>query len=166
MFMDVQNINTLRHLAVIIDGNGRWAKRKGKDRNYGHLMGSKVVFETLRMVAELGVEYFTVYALSMENWKRPFQETSYLLGLFMHAMDEKTIMDCRARFRLLGKRDTLPPEVNDYLQGLEEKTRANTGVVFTLCISYSGRWEIMEALRQASEKGETGEPVSDRRLSA
>lgn len=159
--MNAHHINPLRHIAVIIDGNGRWTVKQGKERSYGHLIGSRVVFDTLKAVAELGVEYFTVYALSLENWKRPPQETDYLLDLFRHAMDEETIMGCDARFMLLGKRDTLPHEVNAYLQGLEEKTRGNKGVVFTLCISYSGRWEIMEALRQASETCTKAEPLSE-----
>lgn len=159
--MNVHGITDPRHIAIIIDGNGRWAKNRGKDRNYGHMIGSRVVFDTLRTIVELGVEYFTVYALSLENWKRPKEETDYLLHLFMHAMDEETIMSCNVSFKLLGRLDTLPHEVRDYLRGLEERTRAHTGTVFTLCISYSGRWEIMEALRQASEMGKFTEAVSE-----
>lgn len=162
--MDTYNIKSLRHLAIIIDGNGRWAKRKGKSRNYGHLMGSKVVFDTLQAVTELGVKYFTIYALSLENWKRPPQEMDYLLNLFRYSMDEKRIMDCNARFRFLGKRDTLPYEVSNYLQSLEEKTKVHTGITFTMCISYSGRWEIMEVLRQASENGKLPEPISEQNV--
>ncbi len=162
--MNIRGITDPRHIAIIIDGNGRWAKKNGKDRNYGHLIGSRVVFDTLKTITELGVEFFTVYALSLENWKRPVEETSYLLDLFMHSMDEETIMNCNVRFRLLGRLDTLPQEVSDYLLGLEERTKANTGTVFTLCISYSGRWEIMEALRQALEIGKTAEPVSEQAI--
>ncbi len=135
------------HIAIILDGNGRWAAKQGQKRSFGHCAGAKVVFRIAEAAARLHIPYLTVYALSIENWKRPKEEIDYLMELFRNSIDEQTIFRNRIRFHVLGKTDTLPSDLAKYLSELEKRTAEATGMVFTICISYSSKWEITEAVK-------------------
>ena len=122
------------HVAVILDGNGRWAKKRHLPRTMGHVQGSKVVEDMLYVVDELGVKYFTVYAFSTENWKRSTEEVS----------------------TLMGRKDELSQDIIDSINNLEEKTKNNTGLNFTIAINYGGRDEITRAVRKIAGKVSEG----------
>src|SRR2546423_10239750 len=146
------------HVAVIMDGNGRWAKQRGKPRIEGHRRGVKSVRTTVEECCRLGVEQLTLYCLSVENWKRPQQELDFLMTLLRkYLRDERAeIMEQNIRFSMIGRRSELPAEV---LQELDENTRVsqdNTGMVLCLAINYGGRTELVDAVRQLAEQVRQG----------
>lgn len=143
-----QNENIPNHIAVIIDGNGRWAIKRGENRSYGHKIGTQVVFDIAKAAASRGIGYLTIYALSIDNLKRPKEEVDYLIGLFQNSMDEETILKNNIRFRFLGKKEMLPERLVTYLLELEKRTAEATGMVFTLCVCYSAKWELTEAVKR------------------
>lgn len=152
MDMNLDNkTNKPRHIGIILDGNGRWALRQGKKRNYGHFIGAKIVFDIAKAAADIGIEYLSVYALSLENWKRPKAEIDYLLDLFKNSIDERIIYDNHVKFKVLGKLETLPQNLVDYLHRLEHETEDATGMVFTICINYSSKWEMTDAFKSLSK---------------
>lgn len=137
------------HIAVIMDGNGRWAKQRGHNRIYGHQHGVEAVRQTAEAAAELGVKYLTLYAFSTENWNRPKAEVNALMHLLVKSIhgELKTLNDNNIRLRAIGDLKSMSPEVLEELNDAIEQTSANNRMDLILALSYSGRWEIAEAMR-------------------
>ena len=151
-------MNTLRPLAVILDGNGRWAKSKGLPRNAGHIQGAKVVEEMCELVWKHNIEYFTVYAFSTENWSRPEEEVSALMKLLREYMKNsiKRAMKNNMKVRVIGDRTKLAPDIVESIEKLEAETNDNTGLKFTIAINYGSRDEIRRAVKQIAEETAAG----------
>jgi undecaprenyl diphosphate synthase len=139
-----------RHVAIIMDGNGRWAVRKGAARIFGHQNGVTPVDEVVKASAELGIDYLTLYAFSTENWGRPVEEIDALMGLLVSTIRKETkkLMDNNIKLRSIGDLTTLPPNTRRELIQLIEATAANTGLTIILALSYSSRYEIILAARE------------------
>lgn len=150
-----------KHVAIIMDGNGRWAKIRGQHRSVGHQAGAETVHTITEVAAKLGVKYLTLYAFSTENWKRPTDEVSALMSLLMDSIEEDTFMKNNIRFRIIGEREKLPVEVRERLKKCENHTSANDGMSLTLALSYSSKWEITEAFKQIAKKIELGSMKAD-----
>jgi undecaprenyl diphosphate synthase len=138
------------HIAIIMDGNGRWAQRRGMPRIAGHKAGVESVRDIVEACGQLGVKYLTLYAFSTENWRRPEDEVSMLMRLLLRALRDETDRLQRNNVRLMaiGDMDTLPPEVRRELDDGIHKTSGNTGLTLVLALSYSGRWDITSAVRR------------------
>lgn len=152
-FKDHINIDKLpRHIAIIMDGNGRWAANHGSDRLYGHEHGVEAVRSVVEGAGEIGVEYLTLYAFSTENWSRPKHEVDGLMGLLVHAIDSETVnlMKNNVRLSVIGDRTMLPERVVNKLDSCIEKLSGNTGLNVVLAISYSSKWEITQAVRKVA----------------
>ncbi|MFA5814066.1 MAG: isoprenyl transferase [Bacteroidales bacterium] len=139
-----------RHVAIIMDGNGRWAVRKGAARIFGHQNGVTPVDEVVKASAELGIEYLTLYAFSTENWGRPAEEIDALMGLLVSTIKKETkkLLDNNIRLRSIGDLTKLPENTRNELVQLIEATAANTGLTVVLALSYSSRYEIILAARE------------------
>ena len=137
-----------KHVAIIMDGNGRWAKQQGKERTFGHQAGAETVQNITEEAARLGVKYLTLYTFSTENWNRPQDEIAALMNLLLNSIEEETLMKNNICFRVIGDFEKLPTEVQDSLSACIEHTSKNTGMCLVLALSYSSRWEITEAVRQ------------------
>jgi undecaprenyl diphosphate synthase len=139
-----------RHIAIIMDGNGRWAKKRGMPRIAGHQEGVESVRDVVEACGQLGVQYLTLYAWSTENWKRPKEEVSLLMRLLLRALRDETDRLNRNNVRLqtIGDIGALPQDVQNELFDDIQKTKANTGLTLTLALSYSGRWDITQAIRR------------------
>ncbi len=142
--------NLPQHIAVIMDGNGRWAKRQGAARIFGHKNAIKAVREVTEGCAELGVKFLTLYAFSTENWNRPKFEVDALMTLLVHTIrgEIKTLTDNNVRLTTIGNTESLPADCRRELNEAMRETAGNTGLTLILALSYSGRWEIIEAVRQ------------------
>ena len=151
--------NVPEHVAIIMDGNGRWATSRGKPRGEGHVAGAKTLMNVLRWVGDRGIRYLTVYAFSTENWKRPKAEVDGLMALFARLLKskERDFMKNRVRFRLTGRRGDLSPKLRKVVEALEEKTRGFERQ-FLVAVSYGGRAEIVDAANAAIA---AGEPVTE-----
>lgn len=148
-----------RHLAIILDGNGRWAKKKGMPRNYGHAQGSKNVEDMCEIVYNRGIEYFTVYAFSTENWSRPDDEVAALMKLLRDYMKNciKRANKNNMKVRVIGDKSALAEDLQESIARLEDATKDNTGLKFTIAINYGSRDEITRAVRKIGEKIHAGE---------
>jgi len=148
-----------RHIAIIMDGNGRWAKDRGKPRREGHRVGAASVEAALETCGEIGVEYLTLYAFSAENWKRPETEVTALMGLMTHFLKEKTpkLMANNIRLQVIGQIDRLPESNRAALEKTIAKTVNNDGLTLVVALSYGSREEIVEATRKLMEKAVAGE---------
>ena len=140
------------HVAIIMDGNGRWAKQRGQARSFGHQAGTETVHIIAEEAARLGVKYLTLYTFSTENWNRPVDEVAALMSLLMDSIEEETFMKNNISFRIIGDTAKLPVEVLERLNQCIEHTSINTGMCLTLALSYSSKWEITEAVRQITIK--------------
>ena len=152
---DKINPSTLpKHIAIIMDGNGRWAKQQGSDRIFGHENGVKSVRDTVEAAAEIGVEYLTLYAFSTENWNRPQEEVMALMQLLVHTInaETKTLNKNNIRLQAIGNLKSLPTDCYNELQEAIENTKNNTRMTLVLALSYSSRWEITDAMKQIAEK--------------
>lgn len=147
---DIDPGNLPQHIAVIMDGNGRWAKQQGAARIFGHHNAIKAVREVTEGCAELGVKFLTLYAFSTENWNRPKLEVDALMTLLVHTIrgEIKTLMNNNVRLTTIGHTETLPKDCQRELAEAMRETANNTGLTLVLALSYSGRWEILEAARQ------------------
>jgi undecaprenyl diphosphate synthase len=147
-----------RHIAVIMDGNGRWAKRQGHNRVFGHKHGVTAVRETVEASAELGIQYLTLYAFSTENWSRPKMEVDALMELLVRTIksEVKTLMKNDIRLAVIGKTDMLPERSRNRLAEAMEETKDNKRMTLVLALSYSSKWEITEAIRQIAEDAKAG----------
>ena len=146
-----------RHVAIIMDGNGRWAQARGKERTYGHQEGAERAHDIMTAAVRLGIDYLTLYTFSTENWNRPEEEVAALMALLLKHLEEELFMKYNARFRIIGERERLPQVVQDACAGLEERTKQNTGTCMVLALSYSSKWEITRAVKQIAEKVKAGE---------
>ncbi|WP_066632867.1 isoprenyl transferase [Labilibacter marinus] len=147
------------HVAIIMDGNGRWAKKRGNSRVFGHRSGVKAVRAVLEAAGELEIGYITLYAFSTENWKRPKLEVDALMALLVSTItsETKTFMKNNVRLSVIGCIDTLPKEVKRKLVECIEKTSQNSGLTLNLAISYSARWEITDAVKKIAEQVKNNE---------
>lgn len=136
------------HIAIIMDGNGRWAKQRGQVRSMGHQAGAETVHVIAEEAARLGVKYLTLYTFSTENWNRPANEVSALMALLMDSIEEETFMKNNISFRIIGDTDKLPEDVMNRLNQCIVRTSSNTGMCLTLALSYSSKWEITDAVKR------------------
>ena len=153
-----------RHVAIILDGNGRWAKLRGLPRSLGHKEGSKVVEETVFHAGELGIEYLTVYAFSTENWKRGEEEVSSLMTLFRYYMKRLRVIarEHDTVVRMIGDRSRFDPDIIEMMNCLEEETKGNHGLTFTIAVNYGGRDELVRAVKKIAAKAKNGALDPDR----
>ena len=150
--MQPQNIYP-NHIAIIIDGNGRWAEAKGKPRSYGHEAGTKKLHEIVRISANLNINYLTIYAFSTENWQRPVNEVNSLMDLFKIGLDINNFLN-KNNIKLLisGKTDGLPEKVSSHLEECIEATCNNAGMTLCIALNYSSRHEILNSAKKIAEK--------------
>ncbi len=148
-----------QHVAIIMDGNGRWAKERGKDRSEGHREGVVSVRKVVEAATTLGLRYLTVYTFSTENWKRPESEVHALMGLMVAAIHRETpdLMKNNVRLMAIGDLDRLPHEVRTTLDECLLQTSVNTGTTLILALSYSSRWEILHAVKVLTEEAARGQ---------
>jgi len=149
------------HIAIIMDGNGRWAAEKNKPRSFGHQAGVDAVRRITSECVRLGVKYLTLYTFSTENWNRPADEVSALMGLVLSSLEDEIFMKNNVRFRVVGDIKRLPKEVQDKLHETMEHTINNNAMTMVVALSYSSRWEITKAVRdivnEATDKCVTGQ---------
>ncbi len=157
----LEGLKIPRHVAVILDGNGRWAKKRGLPRSLGHIEGAKVVEEMCEVFWNTGIEYFTVYAFSTENWNRPKDEVTALMKLLRNYMKDSLARAGKnnMKVRVIGDKTRLDEDIRESIERLEEATKDNTGLKFTIAINYGGRDEIVRAVKKAASE------VSENRLS-
>lgn len=161
---DSLSLHTLpEHVAVIMDGNGRWAKKKGAARIFGHKNAIKAVREVTEGCAELKIGYLTLYAFSTENWSRPQAEVNGLMELLVSALRKelKTLKKNNVKLITIGDSKGLPGNCQMELQEVMEETKLNTGLVLILALNYSGRWEILEATKAIASKVDSGEIAAE-----
>ncbi|MBR5360295.1 MAG: isoprenyl transferase [Lachnospiraceae bacterium] len=156
-------MNVPQHVAIILDGNGRWAKAKGMPRNYGHMQGAKAVEDILVDARDIGIKYLTVYAFSTENWSRPEAEVSALMTILRNYLKTsiKKSMKNNVRCRVIGDRLALSDDIVKAIEELEEATAGNTGLTFTIAINYGSRDEITRSVKKIAKKVESGELKAD-----
>lgn len=150
-----------QHVAIIMDGNGRWAKQRGHERSYGHQAGAETVHIIAEEAARLGVKYLTLYTFSTENWNRPSDEVAALMGLLFDSIEEETFMKNNISFRVIGDIEKLPVNVQQRLNTCMEHTSQNTGMCLVLALNYSSHWEITEASRQIAILVQQGKLTPD-----
>lgn len=150
--------NTPKHIAIIMDGNGRWAKKQGHMRLYGHNIGVESVREVLKAAKELKVEYLTLYAFSTENWNRPKEEVDGLMDLLVRTIagEVNELHESGVSLKAIGDLEGLPNDCNAELQQAIDKTKNNTDINLVLALNYSSRWELTEAIRRISNDVQTG----------
>ena len=148
-----------RHLGIIMDGNGRWAKKRGLPRSAGHTVGAANFKTITRYCASIGIEYLTVYAFSTENWKRPMEEVSALMKLFRQYLEEalRDFLDENIKVRFIGDTTAFPEELQKLIRETEEVSKNRTGMVLNIAMNYGGRDEIARAARLLAEKVQRGE---------
>ncbi len=148
-----------RHVAIIMDGNGRWAKGKGKFRIFGHQNGVKAVRETTEAAAELGIGYLTMYAFSTENWNRPKEEVNALMDLLVNTIEKElpTLQKNSIRLQAIGDVESLPQSCRNKLAGAIQATSLNTGMTLILALSYSSQWDLVQATKKIAEAVTIGE---------
>ncbi len=151
--------NTLRHIAIIMDGNGRWATKKGLPRSAGHKKGAEAVKAVTRAAGELGIEYLTLYAFSTENWQRSPEEVNTLMDLLRDYLksDLKEVQDNGVRIRFIGERDMLAPDIVENMKKLEAETAGNTKMTLCIALSYGARHEIVNAARKIAMLAKRGD---------
>ena len=146
--------NIPQHIAIIMDGNGRWANERGKERSYGHQAGVEAVRRITSECTRLGVKYLTLYTFSTENWGRPADEVAALMGLVLSSLEDEIFMKNNVRFRVIGDMKRLPDAVQQKLRETEEHTAQNDAMTMVVALSYSSRWEITEAVKQIVSEGQ------------
>lgn len=164
-----ERTNIPRHVCVIMDGNGRWAKKRLLPRVMGHKRGLTALENLAARCAELGVEYLTVFAFSTENWRRPEDEVSFLMKLFLQALDGKVakMHQNNLRLKVIGNRSRFPAAIVEGIEAAERLTADNTGLTLTVAADYGGRWDILQAANRliAEGKSEITEDDLSQRLS-
>ena len=154
--MQIDQNNIPRHIAIIMDGNGRWAAERGKPRSYGHQAGVDTVRRITSECTRLGVKYLTLYTFSTENWNRPATEVAALMGLVLSSLEDEIFMKNNVRFQVIGDTGRLPEEVRLKLQETIDHTAANTAMTMVVALSYSSRWEIAKAAREIAGEVKAG----------
>ena len=152
-------MNIPKHVAIILDGNGRWAKAKGMPRTYGHIQGAKTVEDICEVAYNMGIQYLTVYAFSTENWNRPKEEVEALMKLLRNYMKNclKRANQNNMCVRVIGEKSRLDEDIRKSIEELENATKDNTGLHFTIAINYGGRDELVRATRKIAERVASGE---------
>ena len=152
-----------RHIAIIMDGNGRWAQQQGKPRFMGHREGGKIVEDVMQYCVDIGVECMTLYSFSLQNWKRPVEEIEFLMHLYAMYLEGIRPILAKNRVRLvhLGQRERLPKTVLDALDGTLEFTKDNDGMVLALALNYGSRTEIVDAVKKIAEDVKNGKTNID-----
>ncbi|MBN2615315.1 MAG: isoprenyl transferase [Bacteroidales bacterium] len=152
-----------QHVAIVMDGNGRWARKYGEERVFGHHKGVDAVREVTEAAAELGIKYLTLYTFSTENWNRPKEEVDALMHLFVETIEKEipTLNKNKIRLSAIGDIESLPEENRQKLQNTIEQTQNNSGMTLILALSYSGRWEINDAVRKIVADIKDGKLVPD-----
>lgn len=145
-----------QHIAIIMDGNGRWAAQQGKPRSYGHQAGVDTVRRITSECTRLGVKYLTLYTFSTENWNRPADEVAALMGLVLSSLEDEIFMKNNVRFQVVGDTARLPEAVQQKLRETMEHTAANDAMTMVVALSYSSRWEITRAARAIAEEAAQG----------
>lgn len=145
-----------QHIAIIMDGNGRWAAERGKPRSFGHQAGVDAVRRITSECTRLGVKYLTLYTFSTENWNRPADEISALMGLVLTSLEDEIFMKNNVRFRVIGDMSRLPKDVYRKLMETEEHTAQNDTMTMVVALSYSSRWEIVKAMQDILQKHDEG----------
>ncbi|MBE2247031.1 MAG: isoprenyl transferase [Candidatus Competibacteraceae bacterium] len=150
-----------QHIAIIMDGNGRWAKKQGQIRTFGHQVGVKAVKDVVEGAAELGISFLTLYTFSTENWNRPASEVTALMELLVDTMHEETptLIKNNVKLAAIGDISSLPEKCQNKLADTIQVTAAHTGLTLVLALSYSSRWEILSAVNQIIEKVKKGETL-------
>ena len=164
MFLNKINKENLpKHIAITMDGNGRWAKTKGQFRVFGHQNGVKAVRNTVEAAAEIGLKHLTLYAFSTENWNRPKIEVDALMTLLISTINKerKTLMDNNIRLSAIGNLKDLPNKCQKELQEAIKSTKENNGTNLILALSYSGHWEIINAIKQIIKEGLSEEEINE-----
>ena len=146
-----------RHIAIIMDGNGRWAAERGRERSFGHQAGVDTVRRITSECTRLGVKYLTLYTFSTENWSRPEDEVSALMGLVLSSLEDEIFMKNDVRFQVVGEMERLPKPVQDKLRETMEHTAQNSAMTMVVALSYSARWEITKAVRDIARSVKDGE---------
>ncbi|MFV0575527.1 MAG: polyprenyl diphosphate synthase [Vibrio sp.] len=148
-----------KHIAIIMDGNGRWAKQQGKPRIYGHKKAVSAVRESISTASRLGVQAITLFAFSSENWKRPEEEVGLLMDLFMMVLTKevKKLHKNNLRLQIIGDKTRFSSALQKKIAAAEELTKDNTGTVVNVAANYGGKWDITEAVKQIAEKVSAGE---------
>ena len=150
MINNINNENLPKHIAIIMDGNGRWAQSRGKMRVFGHKNGIKAVRETVEGAAEIGIKFLTLYAFSVENWKRPKNEVKALMSLLVTAINNEIqrLIKNNIKLTVMGETDNLPSKTKEVLMQAINITKNNTRMTLTLALSYSGKWDILNAVKK------------------
>ncbi|MGE3759732.1 MAG: isoprenyl transferase [Pseudobdellovibrionaceae bacterium] len=156
-------MNLPRHLAIIMDGNGRWAKARHHNRIYGHIRGAKVAKSVIEECTRLGLKHLTLFAFSTENWFRPIDEVSFLMHLLRRQLvrEKASLMKQNIRFRAIGEVERMPKAVQDIVRDVERDTAGNTGLVLTFALSYGGRQEITQMAQELARRISAGELEQD-----
>ncbi len=149
------------HIAIIMDGNGRWAQQRGKERSYGHQAGVEAVRRITSECVRLGVKYLTLYTFSTENWNRPADEVAALMGLVLTSLEDEIFMKNNVRFRVIGDMSRMPAAVLQKLSETEEHTAGNTAMTMVVALSYSSKWEITKAVRDIAAEVKEGRLTVD-----
>lgn len=145
-----------QHIAIIMDGNGRWAQQRGQVRSAGHVAGVETTKEIIADCVRLGVKYLTIYAFSTENWGRPESEVSALMGLILTELKEELFVKNNVRMRWIGDRSRMPEQVRKHLEEMEEDTKDFDAMILTVAISYSARWELTDAVKRIASEVKDG----------
>ena len=145
-----------QHIAIIMDGNGRWAAERGKPRSFGHQAGVDAVRRITSVCTRLGVKFLTLYTFSTENWNRPADEVTALMGLVLTSLEDEIFMKNNVRFRVIGDMNRLPDDVRRKLRETEEHTKNNDTMTMVVALSYSSRWEIVNAMQEIMQKHDDG----------
>ncbi|WP_169569188.1 isoprenyl transferase [Sneathiella limimaris] len=155
--------NSLKHIAIIMDGNGRWANKRALSRLKGHEQGANAVREAIKGCRELGIPFLTLFAFSSENWKRPKDEVNHLMGLFRYFFNKelKDLSEAGVKVNFIGNIKKLPEDVQDLVQIAKDKTAGNTDLVLTIALSYGGKEEITSAARKIAKLILDGELAPD-----
>lgn len=152
--LDIKRIP--RHIAIIMDGNGRWAKERGKERSFGHQAGVDTVRRITSECVRLGVKFLTLYTFSTENWSRPETEIAALMGLVLSSLEDEIFMKNNVRFQVVGDIERLPQSVQDKLRETMEHTARNTAMTMVVALSYSSRWELTRAAQSIARDVKQG----------
>lgn len=152
--LDKKRIPT--HIAIIMDGNGRWAKERGKERSFGHQAGVDTVRRITSECVRLGVKFLTLYTFSTENWSRPETEIAALMGLVLSSLEDEIFMKNNVRFQVVGDMQRLPQSVQDKLRETMEHTAQNTAMTMVVALSYSSRWELTKAAKSIASDVKAG----------
>jgi undecaprenyl diphosphate synthase len=161
--VDISTLRQPRHIAIIMDGNGRWAKQRHRPRSFGHHAGQKAVRATIEYCLRRGIEALTLFAFSSENWQRPPTEVSALMELFLKALDREVneLHGHGVRMRFIGELHAFAPALRERMQTAMQKTQDNNKLALNIAVNYGGRWDIAQAARQAALAAQRGEIALD-----